>query len=331
MKDFYSLSVYSKITYICQNLCLTIAIIGVLGNILSISVLSRKSLRKYSYSFYIRLMNAFDVYTLLYVLRHWFAFMLDSDLRFVSNLFCKLSEFSVYFTTGCSLFLLTVITIDRFVSIVFPKRFAIFQKRGFHVFQAGLVIAYSFFCNLPMLINMELIVTSYHDNQTNTTVVTQDCVLVNNTNELIYWMALINPIWVITLNTTLSAIIIVKIYKSRAKLKISNNNNSSRDRKFAIAMIAQNVSCVLCKTPIVIFTLINAYLGLDYEKFVMFLTVTITIYLIESADSPLVNFIFNPIFKNEVLSLFKFLSRKDRSSTTGTGSLTPSVKESTKN
>ena len=240
--------------------------------------------------------------------------MVDLDVRFVSNLLCKLADFSVYFTTSSAHYLLAVITVDRFVSIVFPNRFAIFQRRSFHILQACVVCGYAFLSNLPTILFNELIVTGYHDNQTNKTVETRDCVLVNNANVFIYWLGVINPVWVNLLNIVLSTLTIASIFKSRSKLK--SNRNSSKDRMFAIAIIAQNVSCVLCKTPLVVFMLINSYLGLDYERFEMFLTISITIFLIENANVSLVNYVFNSIFKREVLLLLRIFSANGKSDTT---------------
>ena len=103
MKDYHSLSFQGQVTFIFHQLAIFIAILGIVGNVCSFLVLSRKNLRKYSFSFYIRLMTAFDLFTLLTQFRHWLAFMVDLDVRFASNLFCKLADFSVFSTSICSL------------------------------------------------------------------------------------------------------------------------------------------------------------------------------------------------------------------------------------
>lgn len=214
------------------------------------------------------------------------------------------------------------------MSIVFPKKFAIFQKRGFHVCQVCVVVAYAVCCHLHMLLYNELIVTASFDPQTNTTVESKACVLIGNSNTYIFWITLVNPIVANSLNMTLSILTIANIFKSRAKLKSSKS--SSKDRKFAITIIAQNVSCVLCKTPLVIFFLVNSYLGLDFEQFEMYFTIFVAIYLIKNADSPLVNYLFNSIFKNEVLAFLRPFRSRYRSYPAISSVLSPSGKELTK-
>ena len=307
MTSFFSLSLNGQVTFIFHQIAITIAILGVIGNILSIVVLSRKNLRKNSFSFFIRHLNVFDLIILLTQFRHWMAFTFDLDIKLVSSLLCKLADFSVFSCAAGTVLFLTLITIDRFVSIAFPKRFAIFQKRGFHACQVGLVVVYSFLCHLPLALNNELVVTTSYEPLTNMSVESKACVLLGDAGMYIFWITFFNPTLTIGLNIVLSILTILSIFKSRAKLRAKGKNKSSlKDRKFAITIIAQNVSCFLSKMPLVIFFTVNSYLGLDFEKFQMFFVIFATIYVIESADSFLVNYFFNSIFKNEVLALLGY-------------------------
>ena len=92
MKDFVGLSIFSQVTYIFQQLAILIAFIGLVGNIFSFLILSRKSMKKHSFAFYVRLMNAVDLIPVLTQFRHWLAFTVDFNLATVSDLLCKLAD-----------------------------------------------------------------------------------------------------------------------------------------------------------------------------------------------------------------------------------------------
>ena len=325
MKDFASLSVYSKVTFIFQNLALTIAIFGVILNVFSILVLSRKNFKRHTFAFYIRLINAFDIFTLMTQFRYWLSDMFGIELKNVSIVLCKLADFSVYTTSTAAHYILVLITIDRFVSIAFPKRFALFQKRGFHICLVCLVCAYAFISLLPLAIFSELIVTEQLDNQTNTTVQTKACYLMGDANVFVHWISLVSPSLASLFISVLSVLTILSIYRSRSKLKRSKS--TGKDLKFATTIIAQNITCIILKTPLSLFLLLNSYFNLDFEQFGMYFTIFLTIFSTENANSALVNFFFNSIFKNEVYDFLGIIRSKRGSNLQLSVSLSVSVKQ----
>ena len=114
-------------TIVYKYICLTIFIIGVIGNFLSVLVFSRSSLRRRSCVVYFLALAITDIASLC-------ASFIDTVLPSFNNetltakvlFICKLNPLMVYFTTDLSNFLLAVASIDRAVSIQCPlnsKRF----------------------------------------------------------------------------------------------------------------------------------------------------------------------------------------------------------------
>ena len=134
MLDFGRLPYYPKITYIFQNVSIVITFVGLISNTLSIVVLSRKRLRSNSFAFYIRIMNICDMIVLFTKFRNWSAFMLDADLLLTADFFCKISDFTTYFAGRASTWHLTLITFDRFATIVVPQKFQILKNVIFKYF-----------------------------------------------------------------------------------------------------------------------------------------------------------------------------------------------------
>ena len=310
MVDYSSLSVYGKVTYIFQYICIVIAVFGIAGNLLTFIVLSQNKFKKHSFAFYLRVMNVFDNVVLLTSFRHWAAFVLDADTTLVFDVFCRLGEYSVYVAASVSVWNLFLITADRFATIVFPNKFPIFKKTHFQAFLYSITIIYSICIYIPMVVYYNLLTSaSSFNNQTNATIITKSCVIVENHDLLVYWTNLVN-LMVITffLNNILTLIIIVSIFRSRKKFVASGKNSSVavKDRKFAINSIALNVTCFLCKTPMLISLIISSYLTLDGEQIGMLFTIGVCIYTVDNSSAFFVNFFVNSIFYQEVLNFFGF-------------------------
>jgi len=110
-------------TIVYKYICLAIFIIGVIGNLLSVLVFSRPSLRRRSCAIYFLALAITDIASL-------FASFIDTVLPSYNNVsltiksifICKTNPLMVYFTTDLSNFLLAVASIDRAVSIQCPTR-----------------------------------------------------------------------------------------------------------------------------------------------------------------------------------------------------------------
>ena len=110
-------------TIVYKYICLTIFIIGIIGNFFSVLVFSRSSLRHRSCAIYFLALAITDIASLC-------ASFVDTVLPSYNNLtltikslfLCKLNPLMVYFTTDLSNFLLAVASIDRAVSIQCPLK-----------------------------------------------------------------------------------------------------------------------------------------------------------------------------------------------------------------
>jgi hypothetical protein len=114
-------------TIVYKYICLTIFVVGVIGNLLSVLVFSRSSLRRRSCAVYFFALAITDIASLC-------ASFIDTVLPSYNNVtltarslfICKLNPLLVYFTTDLSNFWLAIASIDRAVSIQCPltsKRF----------------------------------------------------------------------------------------------------------------------------------------------------------------------------------------------------------------
>ena len=229
-----SVSIYDRISYIIEYFQFAFGLIGVTGNILAIIVFSRSSLSKYSYSFYCRTMAISDIILMAYGFIDWAAYNLGADLLTVGQLSCKLLKyFRVYFG-GISIHLLTIIAIDRMLTIVYPSRFAVIKKRWFQYLVVAVLACFIVPTCIIVLIYYQLIEIRL----TNSSQPIRLCFLQTYISNIQMWIIISSFIVLnIFINNFLNVKTIRFIMASRRRVVASGRNSSlsSRDRKFAIS------------------------------------------------------------------------------------------------
>ena len=134
---------YERGSSMTKNIQALNGLIGIILNITAICVFERKRLKKCSYSIYWKAIAFVDSFLLLHTFRHWSRYFLNFDIDLISPLFCRFNEYQPYVYGMISLWLETIITIDRYFTIVHPNKFAFTKKRPFQIAVISLIIVYS--------------------------------------------------------------------------------------------------------------------------------------------------------------------------------------------
>ncbi|KAK6188074.1 hypothetical protein SNE40_004336 [Patella caerulea] len=120
MNDYPEYKASVLIWKICSPVLI---IIGTIGNLLSILVLTQKNMRKSSVSIYLTVLSIVDILVLYTgLLRQTIRYHLNLDIRELSVLSCKINTWLVYFTLDMSVWLLVAVTGERIISVWFPHR-----------------------------------------------------------------------------------------------------------------------------------------------------------------------------------------------------------------
>lgn len=141
-----SLSLGDKIYYeILDYLLMNVAFLGFIGNFFCYKVFSSSpTLHKHPISIFFRAIPIFDSIMLLnsfsYVLSHKFSFSFSRT----SDFMCKFKSFFFYATGPISPWLMVFVSIDRFISIRFPKRFPFLLKSSFRISLICAVAVYNY-------------------------------------------------------------------------------------------------------------------------------------------------------------------------------------------
>lgn len=117
---------------------------GTVGNVLSVIVLSRKSMNHSVSSTYLLSLSVADL-LVLYVglLRQWIRYMFGYEIRTAANWICKLHWWFLYVTLDFSVWLLVMVTLERLITTFkpFSNRILCTKKRAkFVIASVGLTV-----------------------------------------------------------------------------------------------------------------------------------------------------------------------------------------------
>ena len=117
-------------------LCPVLLLVGSVGNVLSLVVLSRRNLRVSVITPYLLALAVFDT-SMLYsgLLHDWFSAIKGQQIRFVSSVLCKIQLFLLVVSKWMSAWILGAVSVHRLLSVVLPLR-----TRLWFTYNAGVVV-----------------------------------------------------------------------------------------------------------------------------------------------------------------------------------------------
>ena len=291
-------------------------IIGVIGNSLGFIILTSNTnkLSKLSVRNLMRFIAIMDTLFLFQIIADYLTNSYNLDIRLISSYWCKIFVYFNYCICPISSWSIVFISVERMASITSPKLSKLFNKRIFQFRLCLFIIIFSLIYYIPFALFNDLITDedNSQNNSNNTNVV---CTYVDDLySEVLPLMDLFNSALIPFIVLTLTSInTIYSIFKSRSKFSnhqsdnqnISNNNrlptNTNRnekfkkDIKFAITLIILNIIYLFFNLPICITNYI------DTTDFAYILT--LYIFYANFATNFWIFFIFNSLFRNELIYL----------------------------
>lgn len=278
------------------------ALIGIICHILSIFVFGRKKLKNFSYSVYWRIKAVCEILVLLKIIQFWTTEIIQVNNNPISDIFCRLTQYSTYVPNGISLCLELIITLDRFFTIIYSNRFGFIKKRSFQIAIISLVVAYNILINVIFQLNYRL-------NKVKDTWICQ----VQIDEYKISWTIGLIETFIVNLfvNPIIDFILIRRIIVTRRNVR-PINRTIINDRKFAISAIGLNTSSVLLKIPFVLNNLLSIYLNVGPEIASRIYTISLLIVMIDKIDIFFVNMLVNSIFRQEFFNMIKSINNNKK-------------------
>jgi hypothetical protein len=308
--------------------------ISLIGNAVAFVVFSRKTFRNKSIGFYSRAVLICDSICAILFIRN---IMLRGFLINLSNfhvLICLFMQYTFLSVSCMSAYLLSTISFDRMMSIVFPNRFKFLNGKRFQIGITIFIILSQliYYIGFPLLIYRlndivipeEETITTFNSltNLTESTIVISNrtlrfCQVNVNLDRLYLTLDLINASLIpFLLMITFTTIMIIKIYMTRRNSSVKNQKNAAsikkRDLNFAVVSIALSLLFLIFSMPIVVFRVLP---GISITFTMVNLVITQHLLHANFGSMFFINFFVNKLFKKELYEMIGIKKRQQNGTT----------------
>jgi hypothetical protein len=246
---------------------------GLIGNIIIVLMLSRKNFRKIPSRNLLRVLAINDTFVLFGMIPNLRSYSNIEVTDIFNEYFCKLAYFWFYSSPANSSFILSLISIERFITVKY-KSITLFKKLWFQTSMvAGIctwnLISYGYFT----LVNAKLLIDVSEPNATTT------CAFSNpKLEEIMHWFDLVNVIFLPSVIMTVFGILLIKtVFETSKRLtesmklqSIQRQRRKKRDIKYSMIVIYFNLVFLMSNCPIVISLLFLQNVQATYIIFSLF-------------------------------------------------------------
>lgn len=300
---------FEFVMYIIQVIVISL---GLIGNVISFLVFSRKKFKKNSISTYCRALAIFDsliLFELIQNVGQLFSFSIINQ----NEIICKLFFYILALFSSIPAWILVAFSIDKMLNMR-PKRIVILRKKRFQFSVVSVIVVFNLLLYIGIPINLvRQNLYFYYD--------AYYCDISSLTFFTVFIIGyLIETAIIPFLIMLISSIATIRLLvNSRKTLELRcsfyNRRRKRREAKFAISSLAFNIMFITLKTPIVIVYCLIAF-GIDIDLF--FYQVALFLFFLNAPGNFYVHFATNSIFRREFY-LFCRLRKQPRYLTHLTG------------
>lgn len=322
------------------QLSIFIVCLGCLGNLMTFIVFCRKRFRKTSLSIYFCSTAISDSLVLFDLLRSFVSYNFETSVPYSSKEnYCRMNDFFSFLWPCISAWTLVLISLDRMINILFPKKFKLMTRKLFQLFLQLIIYLVTFIIFLPLFLFYEInYISSGVDDlleeiflgrmsprrksmektekrfeiylNTQIYAINKSATSINCNNYLgkqaIYWVDLfLTSILPFILMLLFSIITITSISRLKSKLKLNcrcKTEQAMKYNSFAKTSISLNLLFLFLTMPNLVLNIVTH----SYDCHVPYAIRAIVrdIYFLNFANLFLINYLSNSIFKNETCNLF---------------------------
>lgn len=313
--NFWIYSEYNAAIYLWKIVPPILLLLGTVGNVLSILVLRRPTIRKSVCSMYLVMLAIIDLLVLYTgILRQWILNTFDFDIRATSSAACKIHIWILYSSMDYSAWILIAVTIERVLLLWFPNKMQCVCTKKVAMLVLISIASFLLLVNSHILYGYELSTgkTSNH------------CHYVSKSYLQFWissWPSIDLVIFCIIPGSFLvvgNILIFVKVLISRRAInrQVSTYSTSSqqrRDSKFSsmtAMLIAVNCVFLVCNIPSRAFMIENTSWSFDtcghnYAKMSLLWCIFNLLMYVNNSVNFLLYIISGSRFRNEIKEIFK--------------------------
>ena len=280
------------IHHIVNYSMLNFIIFGAIGNFMCFRIFTLTKLNKYPISIYFRAISIFDSVMLIHGVHFYIRDNSTFNMKYVDSILCKMWPYFLYAIGPISGWLMVIVSLDRFLSIMFPRRFPLIHKSSFQLAIIFSIVVCNYVLYSSMIWRSEFQSVSNGTNK---------CVQYFNIDSSIYLIDLINSALLpFLIMFFMSISLITFVHRSRSRSRSNNSSSSSkRDIKFAITVVSLNIMFFVLNLPICISNLPFLSLGSSFGD------ISAAFYYASYSLGFYVQFLVNSDFRHEFLRMVK--------------------------
>ena len=271
--------------------------LGIIGNIISFIVFTRKAFRNNSISTYCRALAVADLFIIVELINNVFNYINKTKIYNINEPTCKVFYYLSMQYTSIPAWILVSFSIDKMLNMKMSPPNILKSKR----FQWSLVLGiflFHFVLYSELLIILKLEKTSPLNSYA------CNFGMFDNYYPFVFAHLTENCVIPFSIMIVTSIVTIKKLIESRRSLertgRIGNKQRKNRDMKFAISSLTFNLVFIAFKMPFFITNII-------YHE--IFFQVAFILFLINCSFNFLIHFITNSIFRREFFVIFKHSNR----------------------
>ena len=313
--------VLNEINLVQRMIIITVSItnlfigIGIIGNVLSFLVFSRKAFAKSSINIYCRALAIFDSFIVVYLILTILTWYVNTFSTQKYTISCRIMYFFNTTFSPISGWILVAFGIDQAICVSNTQRFQYTKKLSF---QIGLIIFLAIFhigayIGLPIQLevkNITIVVYGFN-------VTLQSCALGNIPNVKPYLTTyLIESNIVPFVIMILTTVYIVRVLRNSTKRVVSQLNvansksmKSARQKKYALSSVVLSILFILLTAPTAAVLIFPSgdfvYDSFTFRIMSIFFNINYSCHFFS-------HFIVNSIFRNEFLNMIRFRSERNR-------------------
>jgi hypothetical protein len=294
----------SDFTYAMSIASMTVIGTGIIGNVLTFIVFSRKTFRKNSISTYSRAIVIFSSFTLPQIINFILSRGFNYNFPTINDALCKLWNYLPETYSSIPAWILVAFSLDKYISMRISQK-TILNKKWFQIAVVSGIVIFDFcaYMWVPILAKR----TEFQPG----VFVCSLAALTNIFSAYMIFFATESCLVPFVIMIILSILTIRLLVKSRQNVERTgrvDKERKSRDFRYAVTSITFNILFVVLKTPIMVYYILNAY---NVVSNVYFNQIAILFFYASASNNFFVHIISNSLFRREFFALFG-LRRKNR-------------------
>ena len=282
-------------SYVMNFIQAIIITIGLIGNIISIIVFSKKTFRTNSISTYCISIAIFENLSIAEMIADFFRVVYRVKAIDQTNFNCKIINYISTIMSTVQACLLVAFSIDKLLSM---KSVQIIKKKWFQFSIVGSIVfinalAYIF---LPISLRRTEKYPGVYICDYSTIVFYKEFFIVNLLESCLV------PFIIMSVTSTLTIRLLIKSRNSVEKINGQVlKERRSRDRKYAISSITFNIFFIVLKLPLLVYYILSAFYSY-YNLYIQWFS--LVFYFINISSSFFIHFATNSLFRREFKNVF---------------------------